>query len=147
MTADDSRMGQRIRTASLTGTHLHEKETKRIDKQAKKDKLNKNIYIQKQTNEKRGKTTTSWQNNFSTIKVFSGKAVRFRHRWSQATGCKKPPLLKPRAQMAKGTKGRTRTSMRKSPLKKSLLNISDTDGPTWVKNHPQVSRAQMVPFA
>ena len=30
-------------------------------KKKKKDKLNKNIYKQKQTNEKQGKTTTSWQ--------------------------------------------------------------------------------------
>ena len=37
--------------------------------------------------------------------------------------------------MAPGTKGRTRTSVRKSPLKKSLLNMPDTDGPTWVRNH------------
>ena len=60
MAADDSGMRQRIRTASLTGTHL-KKKTKRTDMQAKKDKLNKNIYKQKQTNEKQGKTTTSWQ--------------------------------------------------------------------------------------
>ena len=51
MAADDAEMRQRIRTASLTGTHL-KKNTKRTDKQAKKDKLNKNIYKQKQTNEK-----------------------------------------------------------------------------------------------
>ena len=97
----------------------------------------------------RGKTTTtSWQNNFSTIKVvFGSKVERFGHRWSQAAGCKKSPLLKSRAQLGSGKKGRTRTSVRKSPLKKSLLNISDTDGPTWVKNHPQVCRAQMVPIA
>ena len=66
--AHDSGMRQRIRTASLTGTHL-KKKTKRTNKQAKKGKLNKNIYKQKQTNEKRGKTTTSWQ---KTIKVVFG---------------------------------------------------------------------------
>ena len=59
MAADDSGMRQRIRTASLTGTHLKNK-TKTTDMQAKKDKLNKNIYKQKQTNEKQGKTI-SWQ--------------------------------------------------------------------------------------
>ena len=60
MAADDSGMRQRIRTASLTETHL-KKKTKRTDMHAKKDKLNNNIYKQKQTNEKQGKMTTSWQ--------------------------------------------------------------------------------------
>ena len=39
--------------------------------QAKKDKLNKNIYKQKQTNEKTGENN-KLANNFSTIKVVFG---------------------------------------------------------------------------
>ena len=44
--------------------------------------------------------------------------------------------------MAPVTKGGTRTSVRKSPLrkKKLLLNISDLDGPTWVKTDKQAKK-------
>ena len=43
----------------------------KTDQQAKKDKLNKNIYKQKQTNEKTGENN-KLANNFSTIKVVFG---------------------------------------------------------------------------
>ena len=44
----------------------------KIDKEAKQNKSNKkNVYRQKQTNGKRRKTTTNWQNNLSTIIVAS----------------------------------------------------------------------------
>ena len=42
----------------------------KTDKEAKQNKSNKkNVYKQRQTNGKRGKTTTNWQNNLSTIIV------------------------------------------------------------------------------
>ena len=124
MDADDPGMRQRIRTTSLTGTHLKKKTKRTDDKQAKKDKSNKNIYNKNQTNEKRGKTTTSWQNNFSRIKgptwvkksPLKKITVKYlRHRWTRL-GEKSPISIS-------GADGPIRA-------KKSSQNILSTDGPT-----------------